>query len=1423
MNEPLSTERQRQLLRDLFDRVAVRVQSEQSVESDRVARAEVAESEFAAASSSLTERYEAETAAIEEEYDRVRQEVGSQFILDHGDTQEEFEERLFEIEKQFETESSAANKQHEETRWMVNSVFDDSANDSPKQQFDLFKSNLIKTKERLQEQWTEMEQMFDDAVALLRRRRQWRDYDAPRKRELPEDPIDLHEHFDKSVETAQQQLAKLRRQKLGRIFIGWWPYLIFLLLWSAISAGVFTFVDPQLLKLKMPQTDPLWIGIIVGAVLAVCGLGIAVLYAVATKRATRAYLPLQQSMADAKRARHQWQQHSKDELQRRQKEFQHWYALIVEERDTALQKADDTLARKMAVCTQTKESELHEAGQKYPALLEQITSRRDQKLKEADDEFPRRLAALTDRHNSSLSLVTKKYDQQSTENQEHCEREWNALFENWHSGLEGVQRGLNELNEHGRVLFPEWRDLASGDWSVPTDIPHGIRIGQHAIDLHELDNGMPDDPRLAPVAASFPFPALLPFPESPSLLIKADGIGRDQAVKTIQVAMLRLLTSLPPGKVRFTLIDPVGLGENFSAFMHLADYDELLISSRIWTEGSHIEKRLANLTEHMETVFQTYLRNEFQSIEEYNEHAGEVAEPYHILVAANFPVNFNETAARRLASIASSGARCGVYTLVSVDTTQPMPHKFNLADLEQYATNLVWQKDHFVWKDADYEHLPLVLDAPPTTEDFGDIVRAAGNLAKDARRVEVAFDRIAPKDDRWWSQDSRFGIDVPLGRAGATKLQHMRLGKGTSQHVMIAGKTGSGKSTFLHALITNLALHYSPHEVEFYLIDFKKGVEFKTYAANALPHARVIAIESDREFGLSVLQRLDSVLKERGDLFRDHGVQDVGAFRDANPDSNMPRQLLMIDEFQEFFVEDDKIAQNASLLLDRLVRQGRAFGIHVLLGSQTLGGAYSLARSTLGQVAVRVALQCSESDAHLILSEENTAARLLTRPGEAIYNDANGLLEGNHPFQIAWLDDSKREVYLQRLHALAEERQLDTIPPIVFEGNIPANPLNNHWLRRIVQTPTWNQKPVALKTWLGEAVAIKDPTTVTFRRQSGLNLLIVGQAVTATFGIVSTQLVSLAAQIAPRAAAPTADETGETGASDYGSQPAQFYIFDGSNEDSRESAAWRRLSELLPHHVKISGPRHAGQMLGEVAEEMKRRETDDRAGEPMFLFVFNLGRFRDLRKDDEDFGFGGFDKKDKPVSAAKNFADLLRDGPSLGIHTIIWSDTYNNVHRWISSQTLREFEMRIVLQMSATDSSNLIDTPTASHLGTNRALLNLVEQGTLEKFRPYGTPSDEWLNWVETRFQGAPPEPGEPEPAETDSAVETDSVETGEEVEFETVAELEPDDDMTPITETVSQTEQVPEPATEAADEAASTDDEEGDEFFDDISMWTVT
>ncbi len=511
------------------------------------------------------------------------------------------------------------------------------------------------------------------------------------------------------------------------------------------------------------------------------------------------------------------------------------------------------------------------------------------------------------------------------------------------------------------------------EMACATEPSPAIRFGEMVLDLAQVKNGVPQDQRLRPEQTSIELPALMTLEEHPVLLITAEEEGRRAGVELLQLAMLRMLTAMPPGKVRFTILDPVGLGENFASFMHLADFDEQLIASRIWTDSRQIDEQLTRLTAHMETVLQKYLRNEFATIHEYNAQAGEVAEPFQVLVVANFPTNFSEAAARKLVSIATSGPRCGVYTLIMVDRKQKMPANFDLNDLTAGAVHLDWAgpgrgatgatpqfqssgafpqpdtlpsggspsarpqppgagRGRFRWRYPAFEQLPLALDRPPSPERFNDVVRAAGRAAKDSMKVEVPFEQVAPPESEYWSSTSSKELVVPIGRAGARRLQSVRLGKGTSQHLLVCGKTGSGKSTFLHALITNTALYYSPDEIEFYLIDFKKGVEFKTYATHRLPHARVIAIESEREFGLSVLERLDAELRRRGDLFRAAGVQDLADFRKARPQERMPRVLFVVDEFQELFVEDDKLAQDSALLLDRLVRQGRAFGIHVLLG-----------------------------------------------------------------------------------------------------------------------------------------------------------------------------------------------------------------------------------------------------------------------------------------------------------------------------------------------------------------------------------------------------------------------------------------------------------------------------------------------------------
>ncbi|OYW28483.1 MAG: hypothetical protein B7Z47_05735 [Chthoniobacter sp. 12-60-6] len=593
----------------------------------------------------------------------------------------------------------------------------------------------------------------------------------------------------------------------------------------------------------------------------------------------------------------------------------------------------------------------------------------------------------------------------------------------------------------------------------------------------------------------------------------------------------------------------------------------------------------------------------------------------------------------------------------------------------------------------------LELDAPPPDAVAADLAHQIGQASIDSNRVQVPFSVVTPRE--MWAESTTNELRVAIGRTGATKLQYLAIGKGTRQHALLAGKTGSGKSTLLHIIITNLALTCSPDEVEFYLIDFKKGVEFKCYADAKLPHAKVIAIESDREFALSVLQRIDDELRRRGELYRRAGVQDLAGYKRAGGTEPMPRVLLIIDEFQEYFTEDDAVAQGAALLLDRIVRQGRAFGIHVFLGSQTLGGAYTLARTTLGQMVIRIALQCNEADAALIMDDANTAPRLLSRPGEGIYNDAAGAIEGNSPFQVVWLTDEERDANLLKVSHLAQERGFNARRPIIFEGNMPSDVRDNALLASALANPP-AKVPVDPKCWLGMPNAIKGPTEAVFPRQSSRHLLLIGQNDEAVSAIIGLGMLALTAQH-PRDRAP------------------KFYLVHGALTGTPDCDF---LESIAQGRARISQGHEAPGFIAEIHAEMKRRNEEGSAGDPpIFLFIHGLQKFRKLRYED-DFSFGGDDAPNPGIQ----LNEIISEGPPVGIHVIASLDTLNNVNRALSRKAVSEFGMRVLFQMSANDSATLIDSPKASALGLHRAIFYSEHESRLETFRPFALPDAGWVS-----------------------------------------------------------------------------------------------
>jgi DNA segregation ATPase FtsK/SpoIIIE-like protein len=115
------------------------------------------------------------------------------------------------------------------------------------------------------------------------------------------------------------------------------------------------------------------------------------------------------------------------------------------------------------------------------------------------------------------------------------------------------------------------------------------------------------------------------------------------------------------------------------------------------------------------------------------------------------------------------------------------------------------------------------------------------------------------------------------------------------------------------------------------------------------------------------------------------------------------RLVCIIDEFQFLFPSADyKTSQfSEDLLVSKIIRTGRSFGIHLIVATQSLGD--SVRRSILDNIPLRIALGMTESQSNSFLSYNNEGAKNLDR-GFAIYNDSNGEKDANKLIEIDKVD-----------------------------------------------------------------------------------------------------------------------------------------------------------------------------------------------------------------------------------------------------------------------------------------------------------------------------------------------------------------------------------------------------------------------------------
>jgi len=821
---------------------------------------------------------------------------------------------------------------------------------------------------------------------------------------------------------------------------------------------------------------------------------------------------------------------------------------------------------------------------------------------------------------------------------------------------------------------PAWDDYQP-DLQAPP--PDGLRIG--VLKIGEPRDGLP------------PLPAVARFAGHGHLLITENGCA-EGARSLLQALTLRLATATTPGTVRFALADPVGQGQHLSAFLRLPA--QLRVGSGVAASPAEIEPLLTTLTGHVVEVTQTRLTNVYDSVEAYNQATTGAAVPYLVLVLVGFPAAVTDRAAELLMRLARNGPLAGVYIIATLDPQKEMPRDFDLAALTALATNVALDdQGNLTWDDPEFRQV-IEPDQMPAAARANPWLDAVGAAASAASR-DLSFSRIAVAPAQRWLGVTTDGLEVQIGVDSKGEPQHFVMGSGAIYHGLIGGSTQMGKTNLLHVLITQLALRYPPEELELYLLDFKE-VEFDAYLTERLPHARAITSRTDREFGLSMFRRFHDEIERRARLCREAKVTNLPDYR-RKTGQVLPRALVIMDEFQVLFSEEDRLAREAARLLADIAKRGAAFGLHLLLATQSPGGSLTVhLRPVYEQMALRIALGCTlPSVSQAILGEGNEAAAKLTQAGDAIYNDRRG--EGANPVtRIAMLPTRERLEVIAEIRALAGGREYP--PAASFDPDAPADFAAHPACAAFAASPgQWPPLAATVEAWLGEAIEIKPATTGTFERYVRSNLLIVGGEEHGN-GLLLVTLLSAAIQRSPADVSFTIAEFTRPSSPFHG-------FFDPVKN--------------LPHHVRIAGPRAAGTELEALIADLDTRVADaEESPQPeRFFFIAGMHRWQELVTEGE---YG------RPSETSARLTRLADEGPDVGIHVVAWVDSYATAERALRRAGIGHFGLRAVLRVSSPiESDALLGVPSAASLDDDRALYRDTEWPSeqVEKFKPYSKTS----------------------------------------------------------------------------------------------------
>ena len=786
------------------------------------------------------------------------------------------------------------------------------------------------------------------------------------------------------------------------------------------------------------------------------------------------------------------------------------------------------------------------------------------------------------------------------------------------------------------------------------------------------------------------------------------------------------LSFMPVTKVDICVFDSEQRGNSIIPFLDFRKRSPETFDQKIYTSQEAMYARLQKINAQIDEFIQDKLGNRYRDILDYNRNTPNRTEPVTLMVLYDFPSGMDGRSIDLLTSILRNGNKCGVFTIIcynpNITYSRYESIDERLEKLCKYCATIDYKDGHYSLLPYNLQiNTPQMLNSMAADSFITEYIEKSDIIKKQG----LSFRDIISKE--LFSFDSSKSLKIPVGVGDGDSIVSITIGEGSSHHGLIAGATGSGKSTLLHTLIMSSMLHYSPEQLHLYLMDFKSGTEFKVYESVKLPHIQLLALDAMQEFGESILENLVTEMERRGSLFKSVGQTSLKGYVQATGKA-LPRILVIMDEFQILFNDSTnrKVAMNCAELTKRIVTEGRAFGIHLLMATQSTKviSDLTLSRGTIEQMRIRIGLKCGEDDARYLFSDQNDAKALAMMKGPigtAVMN-LDYTEQPNIGFRAAYCDDATQKEYLD----LISKTYADMPATLqTFEGSRTTELLDYFRSENIGITA---ELPV--KIHMGTLIKVAPPFTISIDKKKKHNLLICGSNERMANTISNNYMISALLN-----------------------RNSTVYCIDGDKLVGDDDSAdfYHSLSQCSSQFKIAQDRSDIIMFINEIYQSYqtwKKQNSDD----TIFVVIKNL-QFLDIVKsmlkgdmiDESEFvdpandaqetidplaafnaiaNFSANKASDENMSVGEKLIRLVEDGSGFGIYFVVTSLEYQTVREsmYFGENVLAKFPERIIFSLNANDAENLVENVSVAGLRDNTVYFTDGVKNTFQ-MKPFITPS----------------------------------------------------------------------------------------------------